>query len=179
MLETILSGLNGAAAVVVILGLCIFFHELGHFLVAKLSRMKVEEFAVGLGPVLGGIRRGETLYAIRWIPFGGMVRIAGMEPGERDVERGFFTRPVPLGIATIVAGVFMNVVLAMGLFFIVTLWRGMPVPDAHGTFVDMTLRGQPARAAGLRPGDQLLSVNGETQSLLVKQKCTGTLHNAL
>ncbi len=168
MLEQINVTLNSIAAVVVILGLCIFFHELGHFIVAKLSRMKVEEFAFGLGPVLAGFRRGETLYSIHWVPFGGFVRIAGMEPGERQVPRGFFSRPRPLQAATIIAGVLMNVVLAVGLFFVVNLWEGMPVEDSRKVFVGSVLKGQPAAQAGLQPGDRLVSADGERYSLWVE-----------
>ncbi len=109
---------------VVVLGLCIYAHELGHFAVAKLSGMHVREFAFGLGPVLWGFKRGETKYTIRAIPFGGLNDIAGMEPGQRDVERGFYTRPRWMGALTIVAGVFMNVVLALSLQPIMALaWR--------------------------------------------------------
>src|SRR5690606_17809583 len=67
---------------VVVLGVLISVHELGHFLVAKWSRVRVHEFAIGFGPALLKKRIGETLYAVRALPLGGFVRMAGMEPAE-------------------------------------------------------------------------------------------------
>jgi len=79
MIEQMGNWANQIFWVVFILGLCIFSHELGHFIAAKLSQMRVNEFAFGFGPLIKGFRWGETTYAIRAIPFGGQVNIAGME----------------------------------------------------------------------------------------------------
>lgn len=66
----------------------VLIHEGGHFLMAKLTSMKVEEFAVGFGPKLGGIKRGETLYSLRAIPLGGFNRIAGMDSSDKNNDPG-------------------------------------------------------------------------------------------
>jgi len=84
MIEQMGNWANQIFWVIFILGLCIFSHELGHFIAAKLSQMQVNEFAFGFGPLIKGFRWGETTYAIRAVPFGGQVNIAGMEPGEED-----------------------------------------------------------------------------------------------
>ena len=158
-----------------ILGLCVFSHELGHFLAAKLSHMRVTEFAFGLGPLLYGRRRGETLYAIRAVPFGGQVQIVGMEPGEEDVPGGFHTRPRWQRLATILAGVFMNVVLAMILFWIVAVVHGVPLPDREATVIGKAFDGEPAQAAGLAAGDRIVALDGNRQNLLVTNVAPGSV----
>ncbi|PHJ38934.1 hypothetical protein P378_06385 [Desulforamulus profundi] len=71
-------------ASVVVFGLLIFFHELGHFLVAKRVGIMVHEFSLGFGPKIFGIHRGETRYNLRLLPLGGFVRMAGMDPNEEE-----------------------------------------------------------------------------------------------
>jgi len=153
--------------VVFILGLCIFSHELGHFIAAKLSRMQVNEFAFGFGPLIKGLRWGETTYAIRAIPFGGMVDIAGMEPGEHDVPRGFHTRPRWQRFMTIFAGVLMNVVLAMVLFWIINVFHGVPIADSREVIVGKVMSETPAEAAGMQAGDEIMAVDGNRYGLQV------------
>ncbi len=175
MIEQIGSIANSIAAVVVVLGLCIYAHELGHFVAAKLSGMHVKEFAFGLGPVLFGFQRGETRYTLRAVPFGGLNDIAGMEPGQRDVDRGFYTRPRWMQIVTIVAGVFMNVVLAMLIFWAIAVFRGVPVAGSEATFISGVLPNQPAQAAGLQADDQILAVDGNTHSLWIASVHPGSV----
>ena len=76
-------------ATIFVFGLLIFVHELGHFITAKMVRMRVDEFAIGFGPKLISHRRGETLYSLRIIPLGGFNKIAGMDPEEQQDERSF------------------------------------------------------------------------------------------
>lgn len=108
------------------LGLVIFVHELGHFLVAKAVKIKVERFALGFGPRLAGIRRGETDYCINLLPLGGYVKMLGQEDfkpleGEQSDPRAFNNKSVSARLAVVSAGVVMNVIFAAILFVIVCL----------------------------------------------------------
>ena len=175
MIEQIGNWANQIFWVVFILGLCIFSHELGHFIAAKLSRMRVKEFAFGLGPLVGGLKRGETVYAVRAIPFGGMVDIAGMEPGEEEVPRGFHTRPRWQRFITILAGVLMNVVLAMVLFSVINVFHGVPIADSRSVIVGKVMPRTPAEAAGLQKGDEIVAVDGNRYGLQVASVEPGSL----
>ncbi len=150
-----------------ILGLCIFSHELGHFLAAKLSHMRVREFAFGLGPILFGKKWGETLYSVRAVPFGGLNDIAGMEPGEQDVPGGFHTRPRWQRFVTIFAGVFMNVVLAMVLFWVIAVFHGVAITDSRAIVIGKVMPGEPAEVAGFQVGDEIVAVDGSRHSLMI------------
>ena len=161
--------------VVFILGLCIFSHELGHFLAAKLSRMRVNEFAFGLGPMLFGRKWGETVYAVRAIPFGGQNIIAGMEPGEEDVPDGFHTRPRWQRMATIFAGVAMNLVLAMVLFWFIAVVNGVPVAGSRATVIGKVMPGEPAELAGIQPGDEIVALDGNRHNLVVATVAPGSV----
>ena len=161
---------------VVGLGVVIFVHELGHFIVAKAVDIRVEQFALGFGTRLFGFRRGETDYRVNLIPMGGYVKLTGQEDfgplkdeGQRD-PRSFPNKPVGLRFAVIAAGVVMNVILAALLFIVVCL-AGIRFP---APVVGRTLPGSPAEDAkihwlnesvpvsvGLKPGDRILQVDGE------------------
>ncbi|MBX5466670.1 MAG: M50 family metallopeptidase [Firmicutes bacterium] len=146
---------------VLVFGVLIAVHEFGHFAVAKWLDMRVEEFALGFGPALWSARRGETLYAVRAVPLGGYVRLAGMEgPGEgdRDDPRQFPNRPLWQRFCVIGAGPVMNLVLAAVLYAVVFGGLGLPEPT---TVVARTLPQYPAYAAGIRPGDRIVAVAGE------------------
>lgn len=102
---------------IVILGLLIFVHEAGHFIAAKISKVKVDEFAFGFPPRLISIKRGETRYSINLIPLGGYVKLFGEEE-EIKKAHSFFGRPVGYRIFIVVAGVVMNFLLAIILMTI-------------------------------------------------------------
>src|SRR5690606_42140364 len=85
-------------ATIVVLGVLIFVHELGHFVTAKLVDIEVPRFSIGLGPKLVGFRRGETEYVISWLPLGGYVQMAGME-GMEAIDGGPVTREGSTGLA--------------------------------------------------------------------------------
>ncbi|HEX6492413.1 MAG TPA: site-2 protease family protein, partial [Candidatus Dormibacteraeota bacterium] len=111
-------------AIVLTLFVIVTIHELGHYLFAKWSGIRVDEFAIGFGPRVYGIRRGETLYSIRLIPAGGFVRMAGMMgiEGEPDAgDRNFYRATIPRKSATILAGGIFNLILAGILFAIVAI----------------------------------------------------------
>lgn len=175
MLSVLLGYLNSAAAIVFVLGLCLMFHEAGHFLVAKACGMKVEEFAFGFGPSLLRFRKGETLYRFNIFFFiGAYVRIAGMEPGAEYIERGFHAKPRWQGALVILAGSAANIVLAMLIFAIVTLWTGLPDPKDPGVYVAKVAADGPAEHAGVLPGDKLLAIDGQRFSLDVAAVAAGS-----
>lgn len=100
---------------IIILGVLIFVHEFGHFIMAKRAGMKVEEFGFGFPPRIFGVKRGETIYSINWIPFGGFVKIYGELGEARDNPRSFTSKPISKRAKVAVAGVVMNFLLAVVL----------------------------------------------------------------
>ena len=97
-------------ATVLIFGLVIFIHELGHFISAKACGVRVNEFALGMGPKLFSFQKGETKYALRLLPIGGYVQMEGEDSDSND-ERAFFRKPAWKRIIIVAAGAFMNLVL--------------------------------------------------------------------
>lgn len=150
-------------ASVFVFGLLIFFHEFGHFIVAKLVGIKVHEFSLGFGPKLLAIPRGETSYNLRVFPLGGFVRMAGMDPNEEldenELGRGFNRKTVGQRVAVIFAGPFMNFFLAALLFAVVFAYQGQPVAS-NGTGIGDVNPGYPAQIAGLAAGDMIVAVDG-------------------
>jgi regulator of sigma E protease len=141
----------------------IILHELGHFFAAKAVGMRVERFSLFFPPLLGRVRRGETEYAIGAIPLGGYVKITGMNPAEEIppavAHRAYYRQPVWKRIVVIGAGPAVNIVLAFLILWIL-LWAN-GVGEATGKVERVTA--EPA-AGALRPGDQLVSVDGVTGS---------------
>lgn len=149
------------AATIFVLGLLVLVHELGHFITAKLAGMRVDEFAIGFGPKLCSFKRGETVYSIRVVPLGGFNDIAGMNPEENDAgERGYCERPVGHRMVVILAGVFMNFLLPIFLFFGIFFFSGVSTPNPE-PILGTVLADKPAYEAGLKDGDRVLSINGE------------------
>ncbi|MDR3348157.1 MAG: RIP metalloprotease RseP [Acidaminococcales bacterium] len=147
-------------ATLFVFGILVSVHEFGHFAAAKLSGMKVLEFAVGFGPGLYKKQKGETLYSLRSIPLGGYTKIAGMDPDDPQDPRNFDRQSLLKRLIVIVAGSFMNLMLPIALFFLVIFFAGVQKPvdlPVFGAIMD----GYPAALAGLEPGDEALSVNGE------------------
>jgi regulator of sigma E protease len=146
------------------LGVLIIVHEGGHFIVARLSGMRVDRFSIGFGPTLFSFKRGETIYQIALIPLGGFVQIAGLNPGEEgiaaDDPRAYPNRPAWQRFATIFAGPGTNYIFAalvMVCFYVV--W-GVPV-EGKTPLVGGLKDGKPAAVAGLQPGDEIVSINGK------------------
>lgn len=164
-METVISlfhgGLSYVVPMVILLGLLIFIHELGHFLVAKHYKVRVETFSLGFGPKIFKFKRGETVYAISAIPLGGYVKMFGDEPGaavqEDQRERAFTHKPVSQRIAIVLAGPLMNFFFAIVLFAGVALVGEQAVAPKAG---DIT-SGSPAYVAGFRSGDSIVSVDGQ------------------
>ena len=113
---------------IIILGIIIFLHELGHFMTAKYYKMPVLEFAIGMGPKLFTKRIGETDYSIRMLPLGGFVNIAGMQPEENpedEVPGGFHTKPAFSRFVVLIAGVMMNFLTSIIAIFILISMTGV------------------------------------------------------
>lgn len=143
----------------VIFLILIFPHELGHFLTAKLSGMRVERFSLGFGPRLWSIKRKGTEYLISLFPLGGYVKIAGMAPGEQHVENGFYSKPLSKKLAVIMSGSVMNFLISLLLFSFIFI-VGFRVADLQTPVVGGVIEDSPAQEAGLEPGDRIVSING-------------------
>ena len=145
-----------AVAVVAFLGTAMLFHEAGHFLVARLFRIRVTQFALGVGPVLLRRRRGDTEYSLRAVPFAAFVRIVGMEPGEEYEEGSIYERPVVGRLLTILSGAVMNFVLACILLTTIGVVWGL----GQGVAVLGFTESSPAAEAGLNVDDCITAVDG-------------------
>jgi regulator of sigma E protease len=145
-----------------VLGVIIVIHELGHFLVAKFFKIRVETFSVGMGPRVIGFRRGETDYRISAFPIGGYVKMSGENPGDTVTgdPHEFLSKPKWQRFLVASAGPAMNIFLAIGLLTGLYVY-GTEVPDISGNAVVGIVRpDSPAAQIGLQPGDVILALNG-------------------
>lgn len=151
-------------------------HEFGHFIIAKMAGIRVDEFAFGFPPRLGSITRGETRYSFNALPLGGYVKIYGENPDDvtedADKKRSFGAQPRIIQGAVIVAGVIFNLILAW-ILITSTLMIGItaPMEDEGGyaltnprIMVSGSLPGSPAELGGLLPGDILLMITDGGES---------------
>jgi regulator of sigma E protease len=145
---------------ILLLGGLIFFHELGHFSVAKWLGVKVERFSIGFGPSILRKRWGETEYQVAWLPLGGYVKMLGEIPGEElpeeDRERSFNAQAVWKRVAIASAGPAMNFVLPVLLLAGVYM-SGMPTPTS---LVGTVVAGSAAEQAGILRGDRVVEIDG-------------------
>lgn len=152
------------------LAVLVLSHETGHFLAAKKSGMRVDEFGFGFPPRVWGFKKGETTYTINLIPFGGFVKIFG-EDSAKPEPRSFSSRPIYQRMIVLVAGVFFNLVLAWVLFS-ATFAVGAPAIVDDGAsgniFILEVQPGTPAEKAGFLVGDQLLKISFGEEILEVK-----------
>jgi regulator of sigma E protease len=144
----------------VLLGVLIFVHELGHFLFAKTLGVKVLKFSLGFGPTIVGKTYGETEYVISAVPLGGYVKMLGEEPGEElaeeEKQRAFNFQPIWKRFTIVFAGPLFNIMFACVLFYFLYL-TGVPAlyPD-----IGKIARNSPAEKAGLMTGDRVVAVDG-------------------
>lgn len=142
---------------IVVFGVLVAVHELGHFFVAKSFGMRVDEYSLGFGPSIFSHRFGETQYSLRVVPLGGYVRIAGMDGQPSDDPREYVNRPLWQRFLVIFAGPVMNLLLAFVLFAIALGPVGAPTAT---TTIQHLIAHYPAQAAGLRPGDRIVAIDG-------------------
>ncbi len=150
------------------IGLVIFFHELGHFAVAKWCDVLVERFSIGFGPVIWSRKYGETEYALSAIPFGGYVKMLGqddLDPSQMTSEelakhpRSYMAKPVAQRMAIISDGVAMNIITGV-LFYAVAFGHGIEALSAR---VGSVVPGSPAwTQGGLQPGDRITSIDNRS-----------------
>lgn len=140
---------------VFLFGFIIFFHEFGHFSTAKLSGIRVNEFAIGMGPQLFSFQRGETKYALRLLPIGGYCAMEG-EDEDSDDPRAFNNKPVWRRILVVVAGGLFNILLGFVMMLILL------APDSvyASTTISAFAEGSALEVAGARVGDQIQEIDG-------------------
>jgi regulator of sigma E protease len=146
-----------------VLGILIFFHELGHFLVAKWFRVKVLTFSLGFGPKLIGRQRGETEYVISALPLGGYVKMLGKNADDdtedlppAEAARSFANQSVWKRLAIVGAGPLFNLLLALGIFVLFYMFAGTQVLTSE---VGQVTPDSPAAEAGIQKGDVIVAVD--------------------
>lgn len=144
---------------IIIFSLIIIFHELGHFLLAKLNGIRVNEFCLGLGPKLVGFTKGETTYSINLLPFGGACVMEGEDSSSED-ERAFNNKSVWARMSVVAAGPIFNFIMAFVLSIIVVGSIGFSDTTLSGV-----VEGSAAQEAGLQAGDSIVSINGKSMHL--------------
>ena len=141
---------------IALLVLLILTHEIGHFAAARLCKVKVKEFAIGYPPRIWGFKRGETMYSINWILLGGYTLLVGEE--DPTAEGSLASKSIPARILVLSAGSLLNILLPIILF---TLAFMIPHAAVHeNVLIKDVAAGSPAQAAGIVPGDRILSING-------------------
>lgn len=154
---------------IAVLSLIVLVHELGHLISAKIFNVYCKEFAIGMGPKLFSIKGKETEYSIRLLPFGGFVSMLGEEGVEAEgvaVERSIQKVARPKRLVIMLAGIFMNFVLALVILFSLNLSAGQVVLAPKPVF-GAIMEGMPAEAAGMQEGDRILSVEFSDGTVLV------------
>jgi len=148
-------------AFIIVLGVLIFFHELGHFIVARLFGVGVEKFSLGFGPRVFGKKIGITDYRVSAIPLGGYVKMVGEEPDTeidpKNIPISFTHKHVFKRILIVAAGPFFNFLLAAVIFFVMFQIYGIFVLKPS---VGSVLDGKPAQKAGLMKGDMIVAIDG-------------------
>ncbi|MBQ7128585.1 MAG: site-2 protease family protein, partial [Clostridia bacterium] len=146
---------------IVIFGLIIFIHEFGHFLFAKIFKIRVNEFAIGFGPAIFKKKKGETLYAVRILPFGGYCAMEG-ENGESDDERAFYKAKPIKKIVVVAAGAVFNIILGFILMVCMVSISGAVQKDnliATTTVASFEKYATTNKHSGLKENDQIYKIN--------------------
>jgi regulator of sigma E protease len=148
---------------ILILGVLVIIHELGHFFTARAFKVRVIEFGVGFPPRAKVLASGgETVYTLNWLPIGGFVKLEGEDGTDPDDPRSFSHQGLPRKLIILIAGVAMNVVLAFAIFTGIA-WLASPVVGV--TFFEVQ-PDSPAAAVGLQPGESIVAVDGQTYQFI-------------
>ena len=150
-----ISFLLATIKIIFLLGFLIFIHELGHFSVAKLCKVKVNEFAIGFGPVIWKKKGKETQYELRLIPLGGFVSMEGEEE-RSESERSFSKASIPRRMAIVLAGATVNIIFGVIIYFILSTTMGTFVTNE----VDLLQEGFASQSVGIQKGDKIVEING-------------------
>ncbi len=146
----------------VLIGVMIIVHELGHYWAARLFDIRVDTFSVGFGPRLFGFKKGETDFRVAWIPFGGFVRMAGEQLTDDPDPRGFLSKPRWQRLVVVFAGPAMNVILAVALLAGLFMVRYPKLASASGpAAIGYVKSDSPAAKSGLRAGDVIVEVDSD------------------
>lgn len=146
----------------VLLGVMIIIHELGHYLAARFFDIRVDTFSIGFGPRAFGYRRGETDFRVSWVPFGGYVRMAGEHPGDDEDPRGFQAKPRWQRLIVVFAGPLMNMALAVALLTGLYMVEYPKIASAvDRPRIGYVKADSPAARAGLREGDTIISMGNK------------------
>ena len=172
----------------IVIGVLVLVHELGHFLAAKFFGMRVDRFSIGFPPRAFGKKIGDTDYCVSWIPIGGYVKIAGMVDESLDTDFAnedpkpweFRSKPIWQRMIVICAGVAMNILLAVLIFWGIIYYQGKTIKPV--TEVGYVAPESPAMKSGFRVGDKIVSVNGkpathweEIENLIYSEALSGNL----
>jgi len=147
-------GIINIIIALLIFGIVVAVHEFGHFFVAKLNKITVHEFAIGMGPVIFQKEKNGTNYSLRAIPMGGFVAMEG-EDEESDDPNAFCQKNPLQKMAVVFAGPFMNFVLTIVTFILLFTLSGVPVNK-----VGNIIENSPASKSELKVGDEIKSING-------------------
>ncbi len=148
--------LISAVKIIVLLGVLITIHELGHFIVAKLCKVKVNEFAIGFGPAIWKKQGKETKYTLRLIPLGGYNSLEGEDELSED-EKSFSKASIPKRIAIVLAGAMVNIIFAIVIYFIVIALSGTYISNQ----IEEVLDGYVAQTIELQPDDKIIEIDGQ------------------
>ncbi len=145
----------------VLIGVMILIHELGHYWAARFFDVRVETFSFGFGPRLFGFKKGETDFRFSAILFGGYVKMAGEQPGDENSNdpRGFLAKPRWQRLIIAFAGPFMNIILAIGLVTGLFMYQYPKLPTVHSPVVGYVAPDSAAARAGVQEGDRIVQID--------------------